>query len=101
MVSDSRKAGTKGSGSQTTQDFEEGVTQDPSLGSRRGVLVICGRDPTSHMDEDGILCLHHGEGTVGRQWDEELWDWEGPSGGLHRAIVGVQGQGTPPMMCAL
>lgn len=74
-------AGTKGSRSQTTQDFEKGTTHGPSLGSRRRLSIILGRNPTSHMGEVGILCLHHVEGTMRRQWEDELWDWNGPSGG--------------------
>lgn len=35
-----------------------------------GESVMWGRDLTSHMTEDRILCLHHGEGTVGRQWGQ-------------------------------
>lgn len=59
------------------------------------LLVILGRNPTSHMGEDGILCLYHVEGTMGRQWGDELWDWDGPSGSYTGQLWGFKDRDTP------
>lgn len=51
------------------------------------------------MGEDGILCLHHVEGTMRRQWEDELWDWDGPSGGYTGLLWGFKGRHS--MICTL
>ena len=47
-----------------------------------------GRHLTGHMTEDRILWLHHGEGTVGRQWGQQMQDWEENSGGYTGQLWG-------------
>lgn len=82
MVSDSRKAGTKGSGSQTTQDFEEGVTRDPSLGSRRGGcwLFVIGTPPVTWAKME--FCVY--------VMEKGLWGDSGiKSCGIGRGLLGA------------